>query len=236
VRVGHGSSSVAGPLAEPTLPTSLLALLSPRPDALSPADRRLCRRRLGVPGGPFTAEAAAAVTARRAEEVAEGLRGLLRVGILVPAGPPIAPPHAEDGFSHPLIARVAHELLTRKERKRPPRRRRAARAVERRLLGLGGPRRPPARRAGAPQRGMRTPPSCAPRHRWRSVAPGRGHSRSVTAPRLPGCSNRPPSWPQTARPSPTCRGRAAWATWFAGNALRSRFIFEEAVGRVRGDR
>jgi class 3 adenylate cyclase/tetratricopeptide (TPR) repeat protein len=111
----NGGYGPTGPI-ELFVPETLHALIAARLDGLSPDGRRLLQN-ASVLGKTFTASAVAAVSGMDQETVDELLRSLVRKDFLSVQSDPRSPERGQYGFLQDLVRKVAHDTLSRKERK-----------------------------------------------------------------------------------------------------------------------
>ena len=109
-----GRLTVVGDVDELQVPASLTALLAARLDQLPTGERELVKA-LSILGSSFRTDTVRAVSTSAADETDSQLKALVAKGILVPAEP-----EADVGgyrFGQSLLAAVAADLLSRRERK-----------------------------------------------------------------------------------------------------------------------
>ena len=105
-----------GPIAVLDVPDSLHALIAARLDGLEPDERRLVGD-ASILGKTFTTEALAALAGRAPETLEPPLAALVRKEVLTLQADPRSPDRGQYGFVQSLVQRVAHETLSRKERR-----------------------------------------------------------------------------------------------------------------------
>jgi class 3 adenylate cyclase/tetratricopeptide (TPR) repeat protein len=106
----------AGPIEALEVPDSLHALIAARLDGLEPDERRLVAD-ASVLGKTFTTNALAALTGRSGDALERPLAALVRKEVLSVQADPRSPERGQYGFLQALVQRVAHDTLSRKERK-----------------------------------------------------------------------------------------------------------------------
>ncbi|MBA3281744.1 MAG: tetratricopeptide repeat protein, partial [Acidimicrobiia bacterium] len=111
-----GVYRLVGDLGDLTIPATLTSLLAARLDGLPPAEKELVKS-LAVLGGTFPREAVAAVTDTPADQVDQLLRSLVRKEILTVRADPLSPERGHYGFTQTMLRAVAHDMLTKRERK-----------------------------------------------------------------------------------------------------------------------
>jgi class 3 adenylate cyclase/tetratricopeptide (TPR) repeat protein len=104
------------PIAALEVPDSLHALIAARLDGLEPDERRMVAD-ASVLGKTFTIEALANLTGQTGDALERPLAGLVRKEVLTVQADPRSPEHGQYGFLQALVQRVAHDTLSRKERK-----------------------------------------------------------------------------------------------------------------------
>lgn len=98
------------------VPATLTSLLAARLDGL-PADERDLVKSLAVLGGSFARNAVAAVTDAPADQTEELLRTLVRKEILTVRSDSLSPEHGQYAFTQTMLRTVAHDTLTKRERR-----------------------------------------------------------------------------------------------------------------------
>lgn len=98
------------------VPETLHALIAARLDILS-ADERALLQDASVLGKSFTRAALSAVTGRTEHDLEPLLAGLVRKELLGVQADPRAPQRAEYGFLQALVQKVAHDTLSRRDRR-----------------------------------------------------------------------------------------------------------------------
>jgi tetratricopeptide (TPR) repeat protein len=111
-----GVYHLAGDIDTLTVPDGLHALLAARIDALDP-DLRALVADAAVLGSAFPAEALVAVSGRDEAAVRDGLTELLRREVLEVSADKLSPERGSYRFAQNLLARVAYETLSRRDRK-----------------------------------------------------------------------------------------------------------------------
>ena len=112
----EGRYRVAGDLSRLTVPDTLHALIAARLDGLEAADRTLVQA-CAVLGLTFTVPALNALTGRPGPELEERLRGLVRKEVVELDADPLSPERGQYGFVQGLIREVAHETISRRDRR-----------------------------------------------------------------------------------------------------------------------
>jgi class 3 adenylate cyclase/tetratricopeptide (TPR) repeat protein len=98
------------------VPASLTALIAARIDAM-PTDERELVKSLAVLGESFLREAVTAVTEAPGDLVDEQLKGLVRKEVLSVSSDPLSQRRDQYAFVQAMLRSVAHDLLSRRERK-----------------------------------------------------------------------------------------------------------------------
>ena len=98
------------------VPDSLHALIAARLDGLEPDERRVTAD-ASILGKTFAADALAALAERPEAELEPLLQALVRKEVLSFQADPRSPERGQYGFLQALVQRVAHDTLSRKERK-----------------------------------------------------------------------------------------------------------------------
>jgi class 3 adenylate cyclase/tetratricopeptide (TPR) repeat protein len=111
-----GRLELVGDVAELEVPPTLTSLLTARLDALTAEERALVKT-LSVFGGSFPRQAARAISDRRPGEVDAGLAALTAKQVLVVRADALSPDRGQYAFAQALLRTVAHDLLSRRERK-----------------------------------------------------------------------------------------------------------------------
>ena len=111
-----GVYTLAGDLGELEVPPTLTSLLAARLDLLAPDERDLVKG-LAVLGGSFPRAAVSAVSELSPGRIDELLRALVYREILTVRNDPLSPERGEYAFRQTLLRSVAHDLITRRERK-----------------------------------------------------------------------------------------------------------------------
>ena len=112
----EGVYRLVSDVGELEVPGSLTSLLGARLDGL-PRDERQLVKGLAVLGGTFPRAAVAAVTDASSEQVDDWLRGLVRKEILSVRSDPLSPERGQYEFTQAMLRSVAHDTLTKRERK-----------------------------------------------------------------------------------------------------------------------
>jgi class 3 adenylate cyclase/tetratricopeptide (TPR) repeat protein len=98
------------------VPETLHALIAARLDSLDPGERRVIDD-AAVLGKTFTKPGLAALTGTPEEELEPVLASLVRKDLLTLQSDPRSPERGSYGFLQALVQRIAHDTLSRKERK-----------------------------------------------------------------------------------------------------------------------
>ena len=115
--VQEGSSyGVAGPIEALEVPDTLRALIAARLDGLPPDERRLLQDG-AVLGKTFARPAVAALSGLEDERLESALGSLVRKEILGLQADPRSPEHGQYGFLQDLVRHVAHETLSKRDRR-----------------------------------------------------------------------------------------------------------------------
>jgi hypothetical protein len=112
----NGRLTVIGDIEELQVPASLTALIAARLDQLPAAERELAKA-LSVLGSSFRTDTVRAVSAMPEDEADRHLNALVAKGILVAGEPEPEPDVRTYRFAQSLLAAVAVDLLSRRERK-----------------------------------------------------------------------------------------------------------------------
>ncbi len=105
-----------GDLGDLEVPPTLTSLLAARLDQLGHDERDLVKG-LAVLGGTFAHSAVTAVSDQPVAQVDQLLRTLVRKEVLTVRNDPLSPERGEYAFTQTMLRSVAHDLLTRRERK-----------------------------------------------------------------------------------------------------------------------
>ena len=116
LRLEDGVYRPTGELADLAVPETLTALIASRLDAL-PADDRALVSDAAVLGQSFTSGGLAAVSGQPEDELATGLRSLVRREILTVETDPRSPDRGQYAFVQGLIREVAYHALAKRDRK-----------------------------------------------------------------------------------------------------------------------
>jgi class 3 adenylate cyclase/tetratricopeptide (TPR) repeat protein len=111
-----GVYRLVGDVGTLTVPASLHELLAARLDALPPLVRGLVGD-ASVVGSTFPAEALVAVSHLDEQQVHDGLQELVRRGVLEISADPLSPQRGSYHFAHEMLRQVAHNTLSRRDRK-----------------------------------------------------------------------------------------------------------------------
>jgi class 3 adenylate cyclase/tetratricopeptide (TPR) repeat protein len=111
-----GAYRLTQPLDALDVPETLHALIAARLDGLSP-DERLLVGDACVLGKTFTVDALVALSGRSRDELDGCLASLVRKEILAVEADPLSPELGQYGFLQALVQKVAHDTLSRHERK-----------------------------------------------------------------------------------------------------------------------
>ncbi|MDQ3881344.1 MAG: AAA family ATPase, partial [Chloroflexota bacterium] len=111
-----GGFALTGPITDLEVPPSLHALIASRLDALAPAERAVLQD-AAVLGQTFTTDALAALTAHRADDLAQALGSLTRKELLTLDADPRSPERGQYGFVQGVIREVAYGLLSKRDRR-----------------------------------------------------------------------------------------------------------------------
>ena len=114
-RVGDAYRPV-GQVESLEVPDSLLSLLAARLDGLEPQERRLLAD-AAVLGKTFTREALSALSGFEADDLEPLLASLVRKEMLTVEADPWSPERGQYGFMQALVQTVAHDMLSRRDRK-----------------------------------------------------------------------------------------------------------------------
>ncbi len=98
------------------VPETLHALIAARLDGLAPQERRVLED-ASVLGKTFTKAGVAALSGKDEDELVPALEALVRKDILSIESDPRSPERGQYGFVQALVQRIAHDTLSRKERK-----------------------------------------------------------------------------------------------------------------------
>ena len=112
----EGVYRLTGDVGELAVPDSLHALLAARLDALDPGVRRLVAD-AAVLGATFPAEALIAVSGQDEAVVRAALADLVRREVLSVSADPLSPERGSYGFAQNMLRQVAHDTLSRRDRK-----------------------------------------------------------------------------------------------------------------------
>ena len=112
----EGVYRLVGDVGDLATPQSLNSLLAARLDALAPEQRELVKG-LAVLGSSFPRRAVEAVTDADDESVETMLGVLVRREILTVRDDPLSPERGQYAFTQTMLRSVAHDLLTRRERR-----------------------------------------------------------------------------------------------------------------------
>jgi class 3 adenylate cyclase/tetratricopeptide (TPR) repeat protein len=104
------------PIQDIEVPTSLQALIAARLDGLSKGERRLIQV-ASILGKSFSMPALCAVYGRPEAEVSPVLDSLTKKELLTVQADPRSPERGQYGFVQALVRKVAHDTLSRKDRK-----------------------------------------------------------------------------------------------------------------------
>ncbi|CAN5183341.1 hypothetical protein BH20ACT5_BH20ACT5_19320 [soil metagenome] len=116
VSAGDGRYAVIADVRELDVPGTLTSLITARLDALPAAERALVKD-LAVLGDSFPASSVAAISHAPAERVNGLLTGLVGKEILSRRADPLSPDRGQYTFVQTLLRTVAHNMLTKRERK-----------------------------------------------------------------------------------------------------------------------
>jgi class 3 adenylate cyclase/tetratricopeptide (TPR) repeat protein len=111
-----GRYTVAGDVSRLAVPETLKALIAARIDGLEPAERALLQD-AAILGQAFTLAGLSALTGRAEAELEPLLRALVRKEVLVLDADPRSPERGQYGFVQGLIREVAHETISKRERR-----------------------------------------------------------------------------------------------------------------------
>jgi class 3 adenylate cyclase/tetratricopeptide (TPR) repeat protein len=112
----EGVYRLVGDIGELAVPDSLHALLAARLDLLDPGVRRLVAD-AAVLGSTFPAEALIAISGRDEPSVRAALADLVRREVLSVAADPLSPERGSYQFAQDMLRHVAHDTLSRRDRK-----------------------------------------------------------------------------------------------------------------------
>jgi predicted ATPase/class 3 adenylate cyclase len=105
-----------GQVEDLDVPETLQALIAARLDGLEPAERSLLQH-ASVLGKTFSAAALAAVNRQPEAELQPLLSGLVRKELLGVQADPRSPERGQYGFLQSLVQKIAHDTLSRRDRK-----------------------------------------------------------------------------------------------------------------------
>ena len=111
-----GAYTLAGDIGDLVVPPTLTSLLAARLDQLGTDERELVKG-LAVLGNSFARSAVAAVSDLPVAQVDQLLRTLVHKEVLTVRNDPLSPERGEYAFTQTMLRSVAHDLLTRRERK-----------------------------------------------------------------------------------------------------------------------
>ncbi|HJY93715.1 MAG TPA: AAA family ATPase, partial [Streptosporangiaceae bacterium] len=112
----EGAYRLTGEVGELAVPDSLHALLAARLDVLDAPVRRLVAD-AAVLGATFPAEALIAVSGQDDAVVRAALAELVRREVLTVSADPLSPQRGSYGFAQNMLRQVAHDTLSRRDRK-----------------------------------------------------------------------------------------------------------------------
>ncbi|HEY2636989.1 MAG TPA: adenylate/guanylate cyclase domain-containing protein, partial [Solirubrobacteraceae bacterium] len=115
-RTEDGGIELVGDMARLDVPPTLSSLLIARLDALAPAERSLVKT-MSVFGGSFPRHAAVALTGGAPDDVDATLAALTARQVLVVRADPLSPDRGQFVFAQTMLRTVAHDMLSRRERK-----------------------------------------------------------------------------------------------------------------------
>ena len=116
LRQEDGRYATVGEVEALEVPETLHALIAARLDGVDAAERRVLED-AAVLGKTFTRPSLAALTGIREDELDPILASLVRKDFLTVQADPRSPERGNYGFLQALVQRIAHETLSRKERK-----------------------------------------------------------------------------------------------------------------------
>ena len=116
LRAEDGRYATAGEVEALEVPETLHALIAARLDGVDAAERRVLED-AAVLGKTFTKSGLAALTGMSEEELGPILASLVRKDFLTVQADPRSPERGNYGFLQALVQRIAHDTLSRKERK-----------------------------------------------------------------------------------------------------------------------
>ena len=116
LRQENGRYVTAGEVEALAVPETLHALIAARLDGVEPAERRVLDD-AAVLGKTFTKSGLAALTGMSEAELDPILASLVRKDFLTVQADPRSPERGNYGFLQALVQRIAHDTLSRKERK-----------------------------------------------------------------------------------------------------------------------
>jgi class 3 adenylate cyclase len=116
VQPAGGVYRLVGDVGELAVPDSLHALLAARLDALDPGVRQLVAD-AAVLGATFTAEALIAVSGQDEPAVRAALAELVRREVFTVSADPLSPEKGSYAFAQNMLRQVAHDTLSRRDRK-----------------------------------------------------------------------------------------------------------------------
>jgi class 3 adenylate cyclase/tetratricopeptide (TPR) repeat protein len=112
----NGGYSLTGPVETLEVPETLHGLIAARLDGLIPEERRLVQD-ASVLGKAFTKEGLTALSGWASSDLDPLLTSLMRKEVLSVQADPRSPERGQYGFVQELMKRVAHETLSKKDRK-----------------------------------------------------------------------------------------------------------------------
>jgi class 3 adenylate cyclase/tetratricopeptide (TPR) repeat protein len=116
LRQENGRYATTGKVEALEVPETLHALIAARLDGVEPAERRVLED-AAVLGKTFTKAGLAALTRMSQNELDPILASLVRKDFLTVQADPRSPERGNYGFLQALVQRIAHDTLSRKERK-----------------------------------------------------------------------------------------------------------------------
>jgi class 3 adenylate cyclase/predicted ATPase len=111
-----GVYRLVGDIGELDVPASLTSLIAARLDELPPDERELVKG-LAILGSSFPRHAVSAVSTATPERIDTRLQALVRKDILTVRADPLSPERGQYEFVQSMLRSVAHDMLSRRDRK-----------------------------------------------------------------------------------------------------------------------